>query len=176
MGNWQCNIFWSPRTIKPPTSQVNNNDDLITTQRSAMRPWVLAFMWMTLDMNHPLKHCCKPGTRPLVAVVLPDGSGPPSRAVCPTAPQELLRNGLQNITKSSRHWPGLQTSQVPMQSCIYGTILIHGGPISQPTNLKGSAVQRSGDRHHRTTLEVLFPHLDGSVSSLIQGGALHGSC
>lgn len=45
---------------------------------------------------------------PAIAMAHPDGSGHPSRTMCPITPQELLRKGLRNKTKSPRLWPALQ--------------------------------------------------------------------
>ena len=50
-----------------------------------------------------------------------------SRTMCPTTKQKWFRNGLRNTIRSSRCLTGLQDR------------LIHGGPTSQLTGLKGSA-------------------------------------
>lgn len=46
-----------------------------------------------------------------MATILPNGSGPPSRKTRHATPRKLLRNGLSDMTKSSRRQPGLQTPQ-----------------------------------------------------------------
>ena len=59
-------VQYTPRTttLKPSTGDETNIDHLISMQCSAWKPWLLAFMWMPLDMNHPSKHCCGPRTPP----------------------------------------------------------------------------------------------------------------
>ena len=84
----------------------------------AGKPWVLAFMWMPMDMNHPSKCCCGPSTQPHITTTLPDGRGPPSRTTWPDTPQTLLRNSSRNTIKGPRFWPGLQIPQIPIWSSI----------------------------------------------------------
>ena len=57
-------IHWSTTTLQPLRAHVSNTDHLITMQCSAGKPWVLAFMWMPLDMHHTSQNRCTPSTTP----------------------------------------------------------------------------------------------------------------
>lgn len=78
---------------------------------------------------------------PLMTMAFPDGSCPPAGAICPDILQKLLRNGLRNTTKSRRHWPDHQISQVPILSRTCGTCWVKSSPWRvnpQHTGPKGS--------------------------------------
>lgn len=45
-------LHLSEATLKPLTGNVNNIDHPFTTQCSAGKTWVLAFMWLPLDLHH----------------------------------------------------------------------------------------------------------------------------
>lgn len=52
----------SATSLKPLTGEVKHIDHLVTIRRAAGKPWDLAFTPMPMNMNHPPKHCCRPGT------------------------------------------------------------------------------------------------------------------
>ena len=89
-------------TLKGLTGEVNNADHLFTMQYSAARPWILAFMWMPLDMHHPPKHCCRSTTPPHDNSTSWWWQLPPSAGVC-TLPHSRNCSGIGNVAKSSRH-------------------------------------------------------------------------
>lgn len=74
-GNNECHILYCYAVL----SDVSNIDHLIPMRCSAGKPWVLAFMWMPLDMHW--------------------WQWLPSRTMCPDTWQTLLRNSLRNTIK-----------------------------------------------------------------------------
>lgn len=57
-------LHQSATTFKPQTFERNNNDHLVTMEGSAGEYWILPFMWMSLNMHNPPKHCCRQSTTP----------------------------------------------------------------------------------------------------------------
>lgn len=85
-------------------------------QCSSRKPWVLAFMWISLTHK----------THPLRATVLPDGSGPLSR----TATQEQHDMSSETELKGLTRPPN---SLDPNSIGHAGASPIHRGPTLQPT-------------------------------------------
>lgn len=104
------NIHWSATKLKQLIGEINNTDHFVTMQCSARKPWVLAFIWMPLDMHHPFKHCCRPSYIPSITMALPDGGGLPIRIMYPATPASEMPKQRE---KSSR-------LQILIWSCIYG--------------------------------------------------------
>ena len=51
-------VHSSVRTLKTLIVEVKNIDHLVT-MICVVKPWVLIFMWMPLDVHHPPEHCCR---------------------------------------------------------------------------------------------------------------------
>lgn len=47
---------YSSKAFKPLTVKVNNINHLAVVQYSNVTPWILTFMWLSLDTNHPAEH------------------------------------------------------------------------------------------------------------------------
>lgn len=109
----------SATTLKRLTGEVNNIDPLITMQCSLGKPLVRGIQVnATLTRtNHP--NIVAGQVHPLWQWHSRMAVASPSR-MCPATPQILLRNGLRNITKTSRYQPGLQIPQNLIQSSICG--------------------------------------------------------
>lgn len=109
------------------------------------RSWVLAFMWILLDMHHPFKYHCGPSPPP-------HSNG---------KPQKLHKNGLRKVimaksfAKASK-FPRSQSDQASVGWA--GTSLIH----PQTYRIQRIDYKYPGARHLRTPPELLWPYLDGS--------------
>lgn len=109
-------IHQSAITLRPLTGDVNDNDHLIEMMCLSLETFGTGihvdtiWQWLkTHDMHRPPKHRSRPSSLPLsyqhslMAVALP------SRTALPATPEIILRNGLRNVTKSSRYQPGPKT-------------------------------------------------------------------
>ena len=97
----------SATTFKPQTVERNNNDRLVTMEGSAWEYWILPFVWMSLNMHNPPKHCHRQSTTPY------------SNSTSQWQQSLWHNNAFWHTTttvqgwpmvviKSSRRWPGLQ--------------------------------------------------------------------
>ena len=94
-------------------SDVINIDYLVTAQCSAGKPWVLAFMWMPLDIKTPIQSLLRIKCKVRMKyscherVLLWQRYSPmavlsTSRTISPDTRRKMLRNGLRSPTKISR--------------------------------------------------------------------------
>lgn len=88
-------------------------------QCSAVKPRVLTFMWMQLEMQHP--HTIADQAHLLMVTTFLDSGDLRRRTIYPATPQKMLRNGLMNMKKCSRHQPGLNMYRISIWSGICET-------------------------------------------------------
>lgn len=114
-----------PQYVKPLTVK-------LAVHSSAGKSWILAFIWIPNDTNHPLKHIAPAHTMTLV----PRSDN--------ATPLKLLRN----ITKSCRSRPGLKIPWIGILSvdafeqrrCHGGGLLTRGSPLEHCTVTKLSVI------------------------------------
>ena len=127
---------------------MNNIDHLVTMQCSAVKPRVLTFMWMQLDMQYPdtIAH----QAHLLMVTTFLDSGDLPRKTIYPATLQKTLMNGLMNMTKSSRHQPGHHMTRrsdpwMPDTNgnpevlclCVNGSSPIHSGASMDQTGSHG---------------------------------------
>lgn len=91
---------------------------------SAGKPWVIAVMWMWLDMHHPPKHHRQPCTA-LKALVLPDGSDPTAEQ-CAQPHHQNCSGMAGGIWQRAQEFPWFQSDWASVEHPR--TNPIHGGP------------------------------------------------
>ena len=160
---------WSATTLKPLTGDVNNTDHLITTQCSAGKPWVLAFMWMPLDTHHPSKHCCEPSAPPHHNNTTWWQCPPPAN----TAQKQLeAHNKAPKVSTGPPNSPDLNLIDHHLWN-VLEQVWSMDDPTPQHIVPRGSTIKRPGAIHHRTSSEVLSPCLDRLELFWLHKGNLH---
>lgn len=85
-------------TLKPLRGKVTEIHLLVTIKCSSGQTLGSGIHVNAILTPHSHKHCCS--THALMALALPQGSGPPSRTMLPATPQKLLRNRPRNVPES----------------------------------------------------------------------------
>lgn len=81
---------------------MNNIDNLVTMQYFAGKPWVLAFMWLQLNTDHP-PNIAADQAHLLMATAFPDGNDTLSRTMHPGTPQKTAQEWREVQESSSCH-------------------------------------------------------------------------
>lgn len=97
-------------TLKP-----QNINRLTTVDDPAAKPWILTFMRMPLDTNHPPKRPCRlrtPASRTITTTIMasayPGDRVAPRRMMCAARPQDLLRNSYKEGDKELKSPSGFK--------------------------------------------------------------------
>lgn len=152
-------------------------DHLVTIQCAAGKPWDLAFTPMPMNMNHPPKHCCRPGTTSHSSWA---GCALLARQCFLQRCKKVFSNSQSDMTKSPRYQPGLLIPQIPIQLSFCRMYMNKSHPrrphlITHRTQMIDC--QSPGARRRRTTSEGLCPCPTGSEPSLIYVGTyIDGTC
>ena len=107
----------------------------------------------SFDMKHPTKQSCSASL--------------PSRSMCPSTQQKLLRNGPRNVNLVS-NFPQILISSTTDEMCQ--TMSNQWMPRLTMHRTRSIHSQCLTSRHHVTSLKVLCPRLDGSEPSQTHGG------